>query len=81
MPAREQPVRLYLQQADEWQDHTAWPPPSTPTAWHLHPEGALAEAPPLSCEPDRSLYDPADPTPVTGGPILRAAAAVSTTPS
>lgn len=71
-PQQGRPVRLYLQQADEWQEHEAWPPPSRAVAWHLHPDGLLAQAPPPSSAPDRSLYDPVDPTPVTGGPILRA---------
>lgn len=71
-PARRLPVHLYVQQADEWQDHERWPPPATPTAWHLHPDGVLAQAPPPDSAPDRSLYDPADPTPVSGGPTLRA---------
>ena len=65
------PVRLYVQQADEWRDYATWPPPGArPTTWHLHADGRLAVEPPESSEPTRYRYDPADPTPSLGGPAL-----------
>jgi putative CocE/NonD family hydrolase len=64
-------VRVYLQQADAWLDLEDWPPAATATAWYLRPDGGLAadpeqrEAPPASF-----VYNPADPTPTVGGPVL-----------
>ena len=65
------PVRLYLQQADEWRDYASWPPPgATRTRWHLHRHGGLSTEPPEVSSPSRFRYDPADPTPSVGGPLL-----------
>ncbi len=65
---RDTPVRVQVQGTDvEWLDHDDWPPPATPTRWYLHTGGRLDPAPPESSEPDRHRYDPADPTPITGG--------------
>jgi putative CocE/NonD family hydrolase len=49
-----------------------WPPPGTsPSTWYLRPRGGLSGQPPgtdgLGTRVD---YDPADPTPAVGGPIL-----------
>lgn len=68
---REHPVRLYVQGAEEWRDYPQWPPPGTePQIWHLHPGGGLAPRTPPASVPDRFRYDPADPTPGAGGPLL-----------
>jgi len=65
------PVRLYVQQADEWRDFPEWPPPgATPTAWHLRRHGGLSTEPPEVSAPSRYRYDPADPTPSVGGPLF-----------
>ncbi|HEY4019125.1 MAG TPA: CocE/NonD family hydrolase [Pseudonocardiaceae bacterium] len=65
------PVRLYLQHADRWLDFPTWPPEeATPTAIHLHPGRRLDWTSPTESEPDAFDYDPADPTPSTGGPLL-----------
>jgi uncharacterized protein len=50
-----------------WHDMAEWPPAGTVQRWHLHPGGALAQDTPPACEPDRYVYDPADPTPAVGG--------------
>lgn len=68
---RDQPVRLYVQGADEWRDFPDWPPPGgREQAWFLHAGGRLGTEPPAESEPDRYRYDPSDPTPNIGGPLL-----------
>jgi putative CocE/NonD family hydrolase len=70
-PARQTPVRIYLMGAGVWRDLAAWPPPTTTTQYHLRASAALAlEAPPAAEPPDQYRYDPADPTPLRGGPVL-----------
>ncbi|MEU4775036.1 CocE/NonD family hydrolase [Micromonospora sp. NPDC023644] len=53
-----------------WRDLPDWPPPAVPTRWHLHPAGGLSAAAPVPSAPDGFHYDPADPTPSLGGPLL-----------
>ncbi|WBB67391.1 CocE/NonD family hydrolase [Micromonospora sp. WMMD812] len=53
-----------------WRDLPDWPPPAVATAWHLHPGGGLTPRPPVPSPPDAIWYDPADPTPSLGGPLL-----------
>jgi putative CocE/NonD family hydrolase len=66
------PVRVYLQQAGRWLDFAGWPPPAAPARYYLRASGQLAGQP----EPGEAaarcfVYDPADPTPTVGGPMLR----------
>jgi putative CocE/NonD family hydrolase len=64
-------VRLHLMGAEQWQDFSSWPPPGfVARPWYLHAGGCLAMALPASSPPDRYRYDPADPTPITGGTLL-----------
>jgi uncharacterized protein len=63
------PVRLFLQGASRWLDFQQWPPPSTATLVYLRPAGRLGDEPQESA-PDVFTYDPADPTPSVGGPLL-----------
>jgi putative CocE/NonD family hydrolase len=65
------PVRVFVMGADEWRDLPAWPPPAQPVRWHLHAGGKLAAPAPEASEPSVFTYDPADPTPVEGGTLLR----------
>jgi uncharacterized protein len=66
------PVRGYLQHADTWLEFPQWPPArATPTPLYLHPDGGLDWQPPPEGAPDTFTYDPADPTPTVGGPLLR----------
>jgi putative CocE/NonD family hydrolase len=68
---REKPVRIHISGLDEWRDYDAFPPgPATPQTWHLHPGGVLAPSRPAASEPDRYVYDPADPTPNIGGAMF-----------
>ncbi|MDT7671154.1 MAG: uncharacterized protein QOC74_3937, partial [Pseudonocardiales bacterium] len=69
-PVRDQPVRLYLQGAEQWREYPEWPPPGTTTqTWYPQPDRRLATTPPGDGA-DRFRYDPADPTPTVGGPLL-----------
>jgi hypothetical protein len=68
---RQAPVRLFLQGAGRWLDFDQWPPAeSTAKAWHLLPVGKLGEQAAKESAPDKFTYDPADPTPSVGGPLL-----------
>ncbi|WP_433534795.1 CocE/NonD family hydrolase [Micromonospora sp. CA-249363] len=70
-PPRAAPVRLHVGgPGGGWRDLPDWPPPTVATAWHLHPDGELAVRPPVASRPDEFRYDPADPTPSLGGPLL-----------
>jgi uncharacterized protein len=63
------PVRIHVGGAG-WRDLPDWPPPAVTTAWHLHPGGRLTSAPSVPSSSDRFRYDPANPTPSLGGPLL-----------
>jgi uncharacterized protein len=67
------PVRLYLQQARSWLGFDQWPPPAVvATPYYLRASGRLAPgAEPGDAAPDTFVYDPADPTPSAGGPLLQ----------
>jgi uncharacterized protein len=67
---RPTPVRIYVLGAKRWEELPDWPPPSTPSRWYLHPGGRLAASVSDESPPDRYHYDPADPTPSVGGPLL-----------
>ena len=68
---RGKPVRLYVTGANEWRDFDAWPPPAVETRYHLHAGGRLSlEVPPTDVPADHYHYDPADPTPAVGGPLM-----------
>ncbi|MDG4757033.1 CocE/NonD family hydrolase [Micromonospora sp. WMMD710] len=70
-PGGPAPVRLHVAgRGGGWRDLPDWPPPAVDTAWHLHPGGELAARPPVGSTPDGFRYDPADPTPSVGGPLL-----------
>ncbi|OZM79803.1 peptidase S15 [Pseudonocardia sp. MH-G8] len=68
------PVRLYLQEAGTWLEFDSWPPSrSRDVLHHLRPGGGLTEeAEAGDPEPSRFTYDPTDPTPTVGGPMLQA---------
>lgn len=63
-------VRVHVGGVDEWRELPAWPPHDRATAWLLQPGGGLATTRPEPGAPDRFRYDPADPTPSPGGPLL-----------
>lgn len=64
---RAHPVRLRVTGTHEWRELESWPPPTTPLALHPRPGGGLGEP-----EPGEAgfTFDPAHPTPASGGPLL-----------
>ena len=67
-PSARAPVRLFVMGEEAWRDFPAWPPPGyTARRFHLQPRGALSNDPPDESDPDTYRYDPADPTPASGG--------------
>jgi uncharacterized protein len=80
---RESPVRVFVtgeRSGGGWRDLPSWPPPGTAERrlW-LGGEGRLRDVAPSEpgSEGDRYCYDPADPTPSLGGPVLLARAPVA----
>ncbi|MPY55758.1 CocE/NonD family hydrolase [Streptomyces spongiae] len=65
-------VRVHVGGDDTWRDLEEWPPtPAAATAWFPTPDGHLVQQAPTDHGPLASLrYDPADPTPSVGGPVL-----------
>jgi hypothetical protein len=73
------PVRVWVGGEEAWHDLEAWPPAGArQLTLHLQPGGGLsADAPPVDAQPARYRYDPADPTPAVGGPVLLGRAPVT----
>jgi uncharacterized protein len=69
----EMPVQLFVMGENRWRHFADWPPPVQSERWYLQANGELAPTAPLSSQPDRYRYDPADPTPAVGGNSLGAA--------
>ncbi|MGD9986946.1 CocE/NonD family hydrolase [Pseudonocardia sp.] len=69
---RPTPVRVYVTGADAgWRGSEDWPPPTTPQTLHVEPgRGLAATAPTRPAAPVTFTYDPTDPTPALGGPLL-----------
>lgn len=64
-------VRVHVGGEDGRRDLDAWPPHPAATAWYPTPEGHLTRQTPTDSRPVASFrYDPADPTPSVGGPLL-----------
>lgn len=67
---RDEPVRIWVNGANEWRNYPDFPPPGTRLHyWYLEPGGYLALEPPEKSAPDTYRYDPEDPTPSVGGPL------------
>ncbi|WP_433295544.1 CocE/NonD family hydrolase [Actinoplanes sp. CA-030573] len=65
---RQSRVRLQVTGTEDWREVDAWPPPTTDLILHLRPGGGLGETP---AEGEAAFgFDPANPTPATGGPLL-----------
>jgi putative CocE/NonD family hydrolase len=71
---RDTPVRVYVTGERAWRDLSDWPPPGArELPLFLRAGGRLATEPPApadGAEPTRFRYDPHDPTPALGGPVL-----------
>ncbi len=67
------PVRAFLQVADTWLDFDRWPPADCAgTAYYLRAVGGLSQdAEPGDAAAATFSYNPADPTPSAGGPLLQ----------
>lgn len=68
------PSRVHVNVTGQGWRHVAdWPPATTERALYLRPGGHLGETAPAGpprLAPATFRYDPADPTPTTGGPLL-----------
>ncbi|NJN16862.1 MAG: CocE/NonD family hydrolase [Oscillochloris sp.] len=68
------PVRLKVMGSREWHEMDFWPPPAEMSRYYLHHGGELSDQAPSAqmASPGTSMYryDPADPTPSIGGPVL-----------
>jgi putative CocE/NonD family hydrolase len=68
-------VRVHLGGEDDWRDLDDWPADPAATAWFPTEDGHLTKEAPTDSVPLTSFrYDPADPTPSVGGPLLSPAA-------
>ncbi|TJZ57569.1 CocE/NonD family hydrolase [Streptomyces piniterrae] len=68
---RPTPVRVHVGGEEAWRDLDDWPPTPATTSWFPTPDGHLTRQPPADSTPLTSFrYDPADPTPSVGGPLL-----------
>ncbi len=71
-PALQRPttVRVFVT-GQGWHNLSDWPPATTGHALYLRPDGHLGEtAPPAESPAATFRYDPVDPTPTIGGPLL-----------
>jgi uncharacterized protein len=77
--ASPKPVRIFVMGANQWREEEDWPLPlARETKYFLHSggkansangDGSLSAVAPRGESPDRYKYDPANPTPTTGGPL------------
>ncbi len=64
-------VRVHVGGENTWRDLEDWPPPLAATPWYPTPGGHLTQQAPTDSAPLTTFrYDPADPTPSLGGPLL-----------
>lgn len=69
-PRRAAAVRVFVNRHG-WRSLPQWPPATTERVLYLQPNGRLDEtAPPAGAPPATFRFDPTDPTPITGGPLL-----------
>ena len=65
------PVEVFVMGENRWRGYDEWPVPgSREERWHLRGGGALSREAPGAELPDEYDYDPRDPVPTVGGPIL-----------
>lgn len=64
-------VKIFVMGDDVWRDEEAWPlARAVDTRYHLHSDGLLSPEPPSAAEPRTFTFDPRDPVPTVGGPLL-----------
>ncbi|MBA3426752.1 MAG: CocE/NonD family hydrolase [Rubrobacter sp.] len=67
------PVEVFVMGENRWRGYDEWPVPgSREEHWYLHDDGALSREAPGAESSDEYDYDPRDPAPTVGGPILLA---------
>jgi uncharacterized protein len=66
------PVRIFVMGRNEWRDETSWPlERARDERWFLHAGGTLSpNGPAPEGRPSEFTYDPADPVPTRGGPLV-----------
>jgi putative CocE/NonD family hydrolase len=66
------PVQLFVMGRNEWRDEESWPLERARTEqWHMHADGSLSTASPAGdAAPSEVDFDPADPVPTHGGPLI-----------
>jgi putative CocE/NonD family hydrolase len=69
-PRSASPVEVYVTGQGAWRHLDEWPPAGGETVHHLRPGGKLLADEPSGGAPSTFLYDPANPTPTLGGPLL-----------
>jgi hypothetical protein len=68
---RASPVRIFVTGLQEWRDLPKWPPKTTPFELYLSADKRLAkEAPTISASQSTFDFDPHNPTPSVGYPLL-----------
>jgi putative CocE/NonD family hydrolase len=69
----EPPIKLFVMGANLWRDEEEWPlARAVDTPFYLREGGRLNPEPPGAEPPDWYDYDPSDPVPTLGGPIVMA---------
>jgi hypothetical protein len=64
-------VRVWVGGSGQWRDLPEWPPSRVRTQlWYLGADGALGDQLPTPAGSSSLHYDPSDPTPAVGGPVL-----------
>lgn len=74
---RRKPVRIFVMNADgaggqgSWREMDSWPPPSLEVRYFLQEERRLSgDLPGSESLADSYIYDPKNPTPAVGGPLM-----------
>ncbi|HXA42758.1 MAG TPA: CocE/NonD family hydrolase, partial [Candidatus Solibacter sp.] len=65
---RDAPVHLFVTGADEWRSYQEWPPATQDVVYHLQDDGSLG--PDAGAGSSTFVFDPKNPTPAVGGPLL-----------
>ncbi|RMJ18114.1 hypothetical protein CDV36_002250 [Fusarium kuroshium] len=68
---RKSPVRVCVgSPGQRWLELQSWPPSTTPSEFYLHPDGVLGSSAPSEDASSSFTFNPEDPTPTVGGPLL-----------
>ena len=64
-------VKVFITGAEEWRSLPSWPPATEDRTFYLYGDKTLSLRPPAADSPPASFtYDPYDPTPTVGGPLM-----------